>query len=123
MVLVLDFESRLALHVKQDKDFNCQFKDCLEKYDFFANDFKHRHFIYHWTIFFTIKNLRLLPQNKSSFGSDQLAKFCIGKCIDDPGTFFTNRGYYWEEEVEGNLLVPRTGGGYIKRRRCNFEKP
>ena len=44
---------------------------------FFVNDSKYRHNIYRWKSFFAmIKNSRSLPQNKASFGSDLLAKFC-----------------------------------------------
>ena len=45
---------------------------------FFANNFKHRHIIYHWKeVFITSMDSRSLPQNKTSFGSDQLTKFII----------------------------------------------
>ena len=43
----------------------------------FANKSKHKHIIYHWKLFSTtINNVRSLPQNMASFGSDQLSKFC-----------------------------------------------
>ena len=74
MVSDPDSKSRLALDVKQGKDFNCQFTDNLEKCDFFANDSKNRHIIYRWKAFFTMSmNSKLLPQNKVSFDSDLLA--------------------------------------------------
>ena len=54
------------------------FRDYLEKHNFFANDFKLRQIIYRWKAFFIMSmNLKLLPQNKVSFGSDPLAKFFL----------------------------------------------
>ena len=56
---------------------NCQFTDCFEKDEFFANNSKHRHIIYRWKLFITTSmNSRSLPQNNASFGLDQLSKLC-----------------------------------------------
>ena len=50
----------------------------------FVEDFKYRHIIYHWKSFFTTNiDLRLLYQNKTPFGSDQLSKIrqYARKCV------------------------------------------
>ena len=108
-------EFRLALHTKQDKFFNYQFTNYLEKCDFFVNDSKHRHIIYCWIAFFTtIKNSRSLPQNKALFGLDQLVKFA-----DDPGTFIGNRRYHLEEQVVVSTLEPRTASGLAREQMSN----
>ena len=62
---------------KTRQRLNWQFTDYLKKRDFFTNDSKHRHIIYYWKLFFTTSmDSRSLPQNKVSFRSDQLSKFC-----------------------------------------------
>ena len=44
---------------------------------FFANDSKYTHIIYRWKLIFTMSmDSRSLPQNKASFSSDLLTKFC-----------------------------------------------
>ena len=64
-------------YTQNETILNWQFINCLKKYDFFANDSKHRHSIYRWNSFFvTSIDSRLLPQNKVPFGLDLLAKFC-----------------------------------------------
>ena len=50
-------------------------------------------------------NSRSLPQNKASFGLEQLSKFssfCMEMRVVDPVTFFANGGYHYDEEAERN---------------------
>ena len=54
-------------------------------------------------------NSRLLPQNKASFGSDQLVRFRHFTRKNLPkvrALFIMNGGCHWDEEVESNLLTP-----------------
>ena len=94
------------------QSFNCQFTNCLEKYNFFANDFKHRHIIYYWKVFFTTSmNSTSLPQNEAPFGSDSLAKF-VAFARKSTSTIWTgsswtkgtivtrrSRETYWDQEM------------------------
>ena len=71
MVSDSDSESRLALHAKLDKAFNCQFHKLSRKIWLFKNNFKHRHIIYCWKAFCaTSMNSRSLLQNKAPFDSN-----------------------------------------------------
>ena len=54
-------------------------------------------------------NSRSLPQNKASFGLEQLSKFssfCMEMRVVDPVTFFANGGYHYNEEAERNWPTP-----------------
>ena len=66
-------KSQLVLHRNKVKLLTVNSYIVSKYVTFFANDFK-----YCWKEFFAmIKNLRSLPQNKASFGSDQLVKFVV----------------------------------------------
>ena len=52
--------------------------------------------------FVTSMNSGSLSQNKAPFNLDQLVTFvifCTKMCVNDPGTFIGNGGYYLEEEA------------------------
>ena len=62
-----DFESRLAC-TQNEANTNLHFSQCLEKCDFFPNNFKHRQIICCWKVFFVaIMNLRSLPKIRLCF--------------------------------------------------------
>ena len=83
----------------------------FQKTQLWANDIKHRHIIYYWKWFFaTIKNLRSLPENKTSFGKDQLSKFWqffLKNVIINPATFIASRKHHYDEGDELRLMEPR----------------
>ena len=63
---------------KTMQSFNCQFIDWLEKHDFLQMTSNMSMYIPLKSIFFsTSMNSRSLPQNKTLFGSDPLAKFVV----------------------------------------------
>ena len=99
-----DFKSWLALHAKRGKVKLAFLTVSLEKRDFFANSTKHRHIIYRWKEFFvTSMNSRSLPQNKTLFGLDQLAK-CVASAQKSMPTI--------------QALSSRTEGTLLKRKLC-----
>ena len=96
---------------------------------FWANDSKHKHIIYHWKWFFaTINNLRLLPENKASFGTDQLSKFwqfTSKSVLSNLVTFITNGRYRYDRGDERNLLEPWAIVNHGRRRQIKaiFSRP
>ena len=64
-------------------------------------------------------NLRLLPQNKTLFGSDLLVKFSfLNKNVCQQFEHFHgNRGYHFKEESVLSILAPRLAGGVDGERR------
>ena len=70
------FRVPIGLAHETRQQSNWQFTNYLEKMWFWANDSKYRHIIYRWKWFSTtINNMRLLLENKASFGSASLSKF------------------------------------------------
>ena len=66
---------------------------------FFANNFKHRQFIYFGKAFFvTSMNSGSLPQNKALFSSDLVVKFRMHekKVQNFLATFIGQSGYNWK---------------------------
>ena len=103
------------------------FSNYLEKRDFFTNESKHRHIIYHWKSFFvTINNAILLTQNKVSFGSDQISKFCqfVRKCVPSIWAFslwmectsMTRRSREMDWHLETMVGVTRDSVSLLLRR-------
>ena len=71
-----DFESQLVLHVKWCK-LKLTIYNLSRKMWFLANEFKHKHIIYHWKSFFATNiDSRSLSKNKALFGLCLLSKFC-----------------------------------------------
>ena len=63
-------------------------------------------------------NSRSLLQNKASFGSDPLAKFCrffTETRVGDPGTFVADGGYHCVEVSELSSLGPRVAAKTLRR--------
>ena len=75
MVLVLDSESRLVLHIKRDKVELAVLTIILKKLYFLQTTSNIDILYIIGTFLSTIKNLRSLPQNKAPFSSDQLERF------------------------------------------------
>ena len=109
MISNLDSESQLALHAKRVRTFNCQFIDCLKKCEFLQTTSNIDILYTFRKEFFTvIIDLRLLAQNKTPFGSNQLANFWQ-KCMSTiqallsqtDGTIGTRRlrGTCWDQEL------------------------
>ena len=102
---------------------NWHFHSFSWKTQLWANDIKHEHVIHYWKWFFTtIKNLRSLPENKTSFGTDQLLKFwqfASKSVFWNPTTFIANWRHHYDEGDELNLLVPRTVSVLAEERRID----
>ena len=74
-------------------------------------------------IFATSMNSRLLPQNKTPFGLEPLAKFmffCTKMCANNLSIFVGNRGYHLEKQVEISGLT-LNGGYHLGDRRASLE--
>ena len=93
---------------------------------FFTNDFKYRHIIYRWKVFFFNEyEFKIVISKWSSpwlKSTNKVCRFCMKKCADNPETFFGNRGYHCDEEVKRGLLEPKNISGGDRRWQCNTEK-